>query len=84
LQFLSEFSQADALTFSNFCENSFGDIAPKVLVYPRGQDDIRHLIYLESSGLIQGATGIGGLSLTLTADGMGIMIKKNESAISLN
>lgn len=57
LRFLSEFSQADAILFAEFCECSFGDFAPKELV--KTGDDIRTLIYLESAGLIQGASGLG-------------------------
>lgn len=71
LRFLSEFSQADALTFADFCENCFGDMAPSKLVRPDGQKDIRHLIYLESAGLIQGASGIGGLSLSINVNSSG-------------
>jgi hypothetical protein len=60
LRFLSEFSQADALAFSNFCESVFGDLAPSELVKPSGEDDdIRQLIYMESAGLIQGSSGLG-------------------------
>ena len=47
LRFLSEFSQGDALSFSNFCASAFGDIAPKALVIPGGEAaDIRELIYI--------------------------------------
>jgi hypothetical protein len=59
LRFLSEFSQADALSFSAFCKSSFGDMAPKSLVIPDQAQDIRELLYLESAGLIQGASGMG-------------------------
>ena len=59
LRFLSEFSQADALTFENFCKHSFGEGAPNKLVNPPERKDIRDLMYLEASGLIQGATGLG-------------------------
>lgn len=65
LRFLSEFSQADALTFASFCDSAFGDTAPDKLVKPEGLKDIRQLIYLESAGLIQGASGLG-LSRTVT------------------
>lgn len=34
LRFLSEFSQSDALAFSSFCRNSFGDMAPRSLAVP--------------------------------------------------
>jgi hypothetical protein len=71
LRFLSEFSQADALSFSSFCESVFGDLAPSVLVKPSGDGaDIRHLIYMESAGLIQGASGLG-LRSTMKLDAMG-------------
>lgn len=59
LRFLSEFSQADALTFAEFGNSVFGDLAPNVLVKPDGMLDIRNLIFLESAGLIQGASGFG-------------------------
>jgi Protein of unknown function (DUF2806) len=59
LRFLSEFSQADALTFEKFARCSFGDVAPKSLACPPEKVDMRDWIYLESSGLIQGATGMG-------------------------
>jgi len=70
LRFLSEFSQADALTFAEFANNAFSDFAPKKLVSAEGQD-IRQLIYLESSGLIQGATGFG-LSRNMTFNSQGL------------
>ncbi|SDF88402.1 Protein of unknown function [Celeribacter baekdonensis] len=59
LRFLSEFSQADALTFENFAKKSFGDNAPAKLVNPAQGEDISHLIHLEASGLIHGASGLG-------------------------
>lgn len=71
LRFLSEFSQADAQAFSDFCENSFGPNVPKKLVVPNALTDIGNLILLESSGLIQGVTGLGGLSFNLTVNSAG-------------
>lgn len=59
LRFLSEFSQADALTFEQFSKIAFGDASPKKLAMPQDKVDIRDLINLESSGLIQGASGLG-------------------------
>lgn len=59
LRFLSEFSQADAITFSDFANSVFTDIAPTKLVKPENESDIRHLIYLESSGIVQGSSGLG-------------------------
>lgn len=59
LRFLSEFSQADALTFEALAKSAFGDAAPASIVKPAGMKDIRSLIYLESHGLIQGASGLG-------------------------
>lgn len=59
LRFLSEFSQADALMFADFCNSVFGDIAPNALVKPPEIKDIRHLIFLESAGLVQGGSGMG-------------------------
>lgn len=69
LRFLSEFSQVDALTFETFAKNAFGEAAPRSLVIPPGQQNIRDLIYLEASGLIQGATA--GLTRTMTLDDEG-------------
>lgn len=74
LRFLSEFSQADALTFAEFCTSAFGDVAPNALVKPDEKKDIRDLIFLESSGLIQGASGLGlGLTLSFDERGNGFM-----------
>lgn len=70
LRFLSEFSQADALTFENFSKFAFADAAPKELAAPADRTDIRHLIYLESSGLIQGAST--GLQRTITFNELGV------------
>ena len=83
LRFLSEFSQADALAFSEFCAISFGDFAPTKLAKP-DDEDIRSLIYLESSGLIQGATNAGltvsinynpNGQLYIRESGLGILIQ---------
>lgn len=74
LRFLSEFSQADALTFETFAKSAFGDAAPKSLVVPHERKDIRDLIYLEANGLIQGVSGNGlERTLTLDANGFGIL-----------
>ena len=70
LRFLSEFSQSDGLTFADFCANAFGDGAPTKLVRPNADEDIRTLIYLESAGLVQGASGMG-LTRTMTFDANG-------------
>jgi hypothetical protein len=70
LRFLSEFSQADGLSFAEFCTSVFGDTAPASLVKPDSKKDIRDLVFLESSGLIQGASGIG-LKSTMTFDNAG-------------
>lgn len=70
LRFLSEFSQADGLTFADFCLSAFGDWAPASLVKPEDRTDIRDLIYLESSGLIQGASGLG-LTITINFNDSG-------------
>ena len=68
LRFLSEFSQADALEFSAFCQNSFGGFSPKSLT--KINKDISNLLAMEAAGLIQGASGMG-LELTLTFDAAG-------------
>lgn len=70
LRFLSEVSQSDALLFEAFTKNVFGDVAPKALVVPSDGHDIRHLIDLESMGLIDGASGLG-LQRRLTFDQAG-------------
>jgi hypothetical protein len=59
LRFLSEFSQSDALLFEQFANIAFRDFAPKKLVVPTGTEDIRQLVYLESAGLIHGASSMG-------------------------
>jgi hypothetical protein len=59
LRFLSEFSQNDALLFADFCDLTFGVVAPTKLLKPNAEKDIRHLLHLEASGLISGASGVG-------------------------
>lgn len=84
LRFLSEFSQADGLTFAEFCTSAFGDAAPAILVKPDNKEDIRDLIYLESSGLIQGASGLG-LQVTQTFDSAGRMyLREGPLVIVIN
>lgn len=68
LRFLSEFSQADALEFSAFCQHTFSGVAPKSLVKSDG--DISNLLAMEAAGIIQGASGIG-LQVTLTYNAVG-------------
>ena len=83
LRFLSEFSQADALSFSEFSNFAFGDTAPDKLVKPADQKDIRGLIYMESAGLIQGASGMG-LTNTITLDSNGNgFLRESNLAIQL-
>ena len=82
LRFLSEFSQADGLTFATFANSAFADIAPNKLVKPEDQKDIRTLIYLESAGLIQGASGLG-LSHTITLDGNGTGVLREGNLLIL-
>ncbi len=77
LRFLSEFSQADALTFSKFCDNAFGDSAPVNAVRRESGEDIRHLLYLESVGLILGAEGMLGMSLKFNDQGHSFMKENN-------
>lgn len=78
LRFLSEFSQADAITFSDFANSAFSDIAPAKLVKPDDQKDIRQLVYLEASGIIQGASGIGlNHSLNFSNNGDSHIIEGN-------
>lgn len=76
LRFLSEFSQADALQFSLFCQNSFGNIAPKSLV--KMENDIRPLLAMEAAGLIQGASGLGlSRTLNISSDGSGFIVENS-------
>lgn len=82
LRFLSEFSQADGLSFAEFCTSVFGDIAPAALVKPDDKKDIRDLVFLESSGLIQGASGLG-LTITVTFDSEGNTFMREGSLVIL-
>lgn len=83
LRFLSEFSQADALTFEIFAAMAFGNGTPNSLVNPPDRKDISDLIHLEAHGLIQGATGTG-LRQTLTYDQNGFaMISEGDLRILL-
>jgi hypothetical protein len=78
LRFLSEFSQDDALSFSQFSLNSFGDMAPKALANPASNTDIRDLLYMESAGLIQGASGMGlGSTITFDSNGTAFLKERN-------
>lgn len=70
LRFLSEFSQRDAQLFADFCEASFGRIAPNALVKPENMKDLGDLIDLEAAGLITGASGVG-LKYTMTFNSRG-------------
>jgi hypothetical protein len=82
LRFLSEFSQADALTFADFCDSAFGDAAHRKLVKPESLKDIRSLLYLESSGLINGAEGIGlQRTMTFREDGIAFLREKDLAII---
>lgn len=57
LRFLSEFSQDDAASFSSFGNLVFSDFSPRSLAIPYRGSDMRNLLNLESSGLIQGISG---------------------------
>lgn len=77
LRFLSEFSQADALSFAAFCNSAFGDAAPDALV-KANLTDIRHLIYMESAGLLQGASGFSlNRTLKFNENGASFIIEGN-------
>lgn len=81
LRFLSEFSQADALNFADFCESAFSDIAPEKLVKPEGSD-VRTLIYMESAGLIEGASGLGlSYTFNINDQGIGFIVEKNLALV---
>lgn len=73
LRFLSEFSQADAQLFEEFSKSAFCDVAPVHMVKPKDNKDIRKLVHLEATGLIQGASGIG-LQRNLSFDHKGYAI----------
>ncbi|MFW8593089.1 DUF2806 domain-containing protein [Cribrihabitans neustonicus] len=73
LRFLSEFSQADALTFEEFAKCAFGDLAPKSAVIKDPTANISHLVNLEASGLVQGASGLG-LKKTFRFNDQGLVI----------
>lgn len=76
LRFLSEFSQADALIFEEFTKDVFGPAAPKALVIPAERKDIRPLMDLEASGLIQGASGLGlQRTINLDQNGNGFVVE---------
>lgn len=78
LRFLSEFSQADALTFERVGRSAFGDSVPKQLVAPDANKDIRDLVYLEANGLIQGASGLGlRWQFTFNQDGLAFIREGN-------
>jgi Protein of unknown function (DUF2806) len=80
LRFLSEFSQADALDFETFAKYAFGDISPKSLASPSDSKDIRPLVNLESSGLIQGASGLG-LETTLRFNELGLAYMREDCLV---
>lgn len=82
LRFLSEFTQADGLMFAEFAKSVMGDLAPRSLVKPVGKEVIRDLIFLESSGLIQGASGTG-LGATMKFDGSGNVFMREGSLLIL-
>lgn len=70
LRFLSEFSQSDGLMFAELCKSVFAEMAPNALVKPERTSNIRDLVFLESSGLIQGVSG-SGLAVTRKFDDNG-------------
>ena len=78
LRFLSEFSQADALLFADFCKSSFGGLAPRSLVMPDGIEDITPLLSLEAAGLIAGVSGLGlEKSFTFSESGFAHLVEGN-------
>jgi len=82
LRFVSEFSQSDAIAFSEFCQSAFGDVAPAKLVKPNAETDIRSLLFLESAGLVEGAGGLG-LSRTITFTPQGTAALQEGNVILL-
>lgn len=75
LRFLSEFSQSDAVLFAEICEFAVGTTILRTLAVPEEVKDIRHLIQLESAGLVTGASGLG-LTFKLTFDATGHVVLK--------
>ena len=75
LRFLSEFSQADALLFADFCSCAFGGIAPKTLASPDDQKDISGLLNLETAGLITGASGPLKRTLHFNSGGFAYLVE---------
>lgn len=77
LRFLSEFSQADALAFSEFSSLCFGDLAPNALVKPKDTKNIKDLVYLESIGLVQGAYPSLNKTIGFNKDGRTYLMEGN-------
>lgn len=76
LRFLSEFSQREAELFEGLSFNFFASIGPKKLLKPDEHKDIRDLLYLEESGIIQGASGLGlSHTLTIQDNGFGLIVE---------
>lgn len=77
LRFLSEFSKREAEIFGDLAKKAFGDVIPKTLAKPEDVKDIRHLIALESAGLIQGAAAGLGLTMNFTEKGFATLVEGN-------
>lgn len=83
LRFLSEFSQKEAEIFERISQNFLEFVGPKKLVNPDDLKDIRELLILEESGIIQGASGLGlSFSMTFSPAGFAV-IKEGPIAIGL-
>lgn len=77
LRYISELSHAEALIFEDFAHHVFGPAAPKKLVIRPENTDIRPLMQLEASGLIQGASGLGQRRLvTFNKQGFGFIVEE--------
>jgi hypothetical protein len=71
LRFLSEFSQADALSFEEYARIALFDFIPKLLAIPETKDNIIDLLDLEAAGLISDPSGLG-LTRTSTFNESGL------------
>lgn len=80
LRFLSEFSQNDALTFESFSQKAFGNVSPRKALLTDDSKDIKSLIELEASGLIQGASSPLRKTLTFNSSGL-IAIVEQENTL---
>jgi len=76
LRFLSEFSQADALSFEEYARIALFDFIPKSLAIPETKKNIADLLDLEAAGLISDPSGLGlTRTSTFSASGLAYIIE---------